>query len=119
MHQIDLGLFFHVRDRLIKFYKWKGQTATMKELDARLAIVRETCRIQHLPLPSGSYFHEAANLTAAEHRAVFEVLVAISGNLLREDHVKMLRHLMNWHKLVTQVEFKEGDFAPMRQEAMK
>ena len=118
MHQIDLGIFTHVRERLVKFYRKEGQLPKLRELDERIKYIREACRIQHLPLPSSTYFVDAANLTAAEHRSVFEVIVAMSSNWLADDHVQLLRTLMDWHKLVTQVEFKEDDFSAMQRKAM-
>jgi hypothetical protein len=118
MHQIDLGMFTHVRERLVKFYRKEGQLQKLRELDDRIKFVRQECRIQHLPLPSSTYFVDAANLTAAEHRAVFELIVAISSNLLSDDHVELLRILMDWHKLVSQVEFNEDHFGAMQRKAI-
>ena len=76
LHQTDLGIFTHVRDCIQDMYSLEIR----KELDSRLRAVKLHFRFPDLSscLPEPPYFESCVSIPAFHHRAVFQIIMALS-----------------------------------------
>ena len=87
MHQADLGILAYVR----KGINETNTPQTLRRLNARLKAVAQAERWQSYYLPKRGYFGPVKYITAAQHRAVFEVIVAVAFTLLQPNRVVATR----------------------------
>ena len=98
-------MFTHVRDCIERMFSLHQR----RELDHRLELVKRNHRFGELTskLPNKPYFENAAAIPAFEHKAAFQVILAIGDGVLSPEVEEALRNLANWHKYAIMLEFTE------------
>ena len=122
MHQCDLGILVHVKsilDEKLSSRQCSILNSRLKELERWPAL--------RLPVTHG-YFGSVSHITAAEHRAMFEVIIAVSWgkdiggeddtiDIISLDEVKLLRATVDWLKLIRERQYTRIDLHDLREAA--